>query len=472
MRAIARSLPDAPRRDASRLVVALGTRLRRAALCPLLVTAGCVTFSPLAGAVLPGASSFAEEVIWGINVGGDVYETRAGELLAADDCGGGAGACGALPEVARTQNELIYRTFRTGDQDYRVPVPPGAYDVVLYFVEPDPEAGDARRFDVLLEGDVRLANFNLLEIKARQPAAAVTRTFPRVAVQDGILDIALRGRVGDAVLAAVQVRRSAFSTAGWELAWSDEFDGDVLSPHNWAVEVWKPGRVNNEIQAYRDDPANVRVEDGRLILEAHPTGLEEPAYTSGRIHSQGRQRFRYGRLDIRARIPEGRGVWPALWLMPDDPYRYATTCSAEAPARQGEQGCDAWPNSGEIDLMEHVGYEPGVVHGTVHTRDYYFVLGTQVGQAIVVPRLGEVFHTFTLLWRESELSMYVDGVRYFSYFEDGVGIGQWPFDHAFHIIMNLAVGGDWGAALGPVMAEDFPRRLEVDFVRLYRPRSD
>ena len=206
-----------------------------------------------------------------------------------------------------------------------------------------------------------------------------------------------------------------------------------------------------------------------LVLEAHRTGVDDPAYTSGRVHSWGHRAFRYGRLDIRARVPEGRGVWPALWLLPDDPYRYATTCHSDAREWQGGDECDAWPNSGEIDLMEHIGYEPRVVHGTVHTRDYYSRHGNQVGGAIVVPDLGEAFHTYSLVWREGALAMYVDGVRYFAYFDDGDGSGQWPFDHAFHIVMNLAVGGAWGAAHGPVEASAFPRKLEVDSLRLYEP---
>ena len=122
--------------------------------------------------------------------------------------------------------------------------------------------------------------------------------------------------------------------------------------------------------------------------------------------------------------------------------------------------------------LEHVGvagYEPRVVHGTVHTRDYYSRHGNQVGGAIVVPDLGEAFHTYSLVWREGALAMYVDGVRYFAYFDDGDGSGQWPFDHAFHIVMNLAVGGAWGAAHGPVEASAFPRKLEVDSLRLYEP---
>jgi beta-glucanase (GH16 family) len=459
-----------PLHNAGQASVKRSVRRRRigAGLAPALSLGLAVPFA--APAATPGADSFAEEVVWGINLGGEALSTRAGERLRADDCEdkGRAGRCGELGAVSRTQNQALFRTFRRGDQQYSLALEDGAYDVLLYFVDPGESGGVRRSVDVVLEGEPVLAGLALPQASPGRAAPAMTRAFPRIPVADGALNIAVTGREGEAVLCAILVRRSRFATDGWTVSWSDEFEGGALSVDNWAAETWDPGRVNHELQAYTPHSRNVRVEDGRLILEAHAGGETSPEFTSGRVHGWGKHELQYGRLDIRARVPGGRGAWPALWLLPDDPYRYATNCHSDEREWQGDGDCDAWPNSGEIDLMEHIGYEPGVVHGTVHTRDYYSRLGTQVGEAIVVPDLGEAFHTYTLLWQPGQLSMYIDGVRYFAYFDDGVGYGQWPFDHPFYVVMNLAVGGDWGAALGPVVAADFPRRLEVDYVRIYR----
>lgn len=414
--------------------------------------------------------AFTEQLSYGLNVGGSAFVTRAGESLAADDCSSDSGdaACGSLPRVARSQNPGLYQSYRVGEQDYLINVANGEYDVVLYFVEPDPEAGKTRRFNVSLQDELVLEDFNLLEVNSLQSAAAMARTVPRVKVADGRLRLSLRSVNGDPLLCGILVRRSRFSEEGWNLVWSDEFHGKELNAEHWTPQNWPAEKVNEEDQAYTDRLENVRVEEGVLVLEARLSDADAE-YTSGRVNSRGKQSFLYGRLDIRARIPEGKGVWPALWLLPEDPYRYATNCDGAVEDWQGNDNCNAWPNSGEIDLMEHVGYEPGVVHGTVHTRDYFFMLGTQVGEAVLVPDLGEAFHVYSLIWEPGRLAMYVDGVRYFAYFENGEGIGQWPFDHPFHVVMNLAVGGAWGSALGPVDKSVFPRRLEVDYLRIFEP---
>lgn len=419
----------------------------------------------------PGARSFDEQLLWARNIGGPALRTRAGENFSADRCDDGRirGSCGSVDSVLRTQDKALFRSFRSGDQCFEIPLPPGRYDLSLFFTEPDGQTGARRVFDVEVEDRRLLTNFSLDEKSAGEAHYALSRSFPGVEVSDGLLNTCLASRAGEAVISGLMVRRSAFSTDGWRLVWSDEFADPGTLYDNWTAEEWQPGRVNAEAQAYTSASRNVRVEDGVLVLEAHATGVEHPAFTSGRVHSWGHRAFRHGRLDIRARVPEGRGVWPALWLLPDDPYRYATTCSSDKREWQGSDDCDAWPNSGEIDLMEHIGHEAGLVHGTVHTRDFYSGLGNQVQGTVVVPDLGAAFHTYSLLWSEGEISMYVDGTCYFAYFDDGDGAGQWPFDHAFHIVMNLAVGGDWSASYGAVEKGVMPRRLEVDFVRLYEP---
>lgn len=415
---------------------------------------------------------FDEAVVWGRNLGGAAVELRSGERFEADDCSARPETpCGRIAPVRRTQNPGLYDGYRRGEQHYRITVDKGRYDLVLYFAEPDPVAGSERSIRVQAEGSTLLENFNLLAVKEQQVGAAVTRTFPGIAVDDGEFDLHIGGTAP--LLSAILLRRSRFSVEGWELVWADEFDGDALSEANWSPEHWAPGRVNNELQSYTDDRRNLRVEDGRLIIEAHRelSADDEVSYSSARVHSAGKMGFLYGRLDIRARIPGGQGVWPALWLLPSDPYRYATNCDGSNRRWQGNDRCDAWPNSGEIDLMEHVGWQPGVVHGTVHTRDFSHLRGTQIGEAVQVPGLGTAFQVFSLVWEPERIAMYVDGVRFYSYLRDGSGPGQWPFDHAFHVVMNLAVGGFWGLAGGPVDPAVFPSRLEVDYVRLYRPEG-
>ena len=215
----------------------------------------------LASAAAPGAGAFKERLVWALNVGGGAFESWVGETYAADDCTTGAARCGSLSDVARTQNSL-YRSYRIGAQRYRKALPAGLYDVVLYFVEPSAVDGEARRFDVLIEGRTMLADLNLLAMKNGQAAAAVTRALPAVAVRDGYLDIELVSGTDDPVLAGLLVRQSRFTTDGWEQVWADEFDGDGLDTRSWSVETWPARFVNDEDQAYTAQQKNVRTVNG------------------------------------------------------------------------------------------------------------------------------------------------------------------------------------------------------------------
>ncbi|WOJ97696.1 family 16 glycosylhydrolase [Congregibacter brevis] len=416
-------------------------------------------------------TGFSEQTVWALNVGGAHFESRAGEVFLADDCSQGGAPCAQSNQILRTQNPSLYQSFREGHQRYSRPIPNGIYSVALFFNEASEEQGSDRIFDVLIEGATVLKSFNVYQVAGSATDVAVTRTIADIEVTDGTIDIELASPSSNAVLSGFAVRASSFAVGDWQITWSDEFLGPKLDTEVWTPELWDPAHVNNEDQTYTQEAKNLRLENGVLVMEAHHEGDRTPKYSSARIHSAAQQDLTYGRVDIRARVPEGQGLWPALWLFPTDPYRYATKCSAQDAEVNDNARCDAWPNSGEIDLMEHVGHEPGIVHGTVHTRDYYFKLGNQIGQSILLPDLGEEFHTYSLVWGPSALGMYVDSQRYFTYVNDGEGFGQWPFDHAFHVILNLAVGGDWGRAGGPVDNSVFPQRLEVDFVRLYKPRT-
>jgi len=417
-------------------------------------------------------TGFSEQTVWAMNVGGAQFESRAGEVFLADDCSKGSAPCAQRKQVLRTQNPSLYQSFREGDQRYSRPIPNGIYTVALFFTEASAERGSQRNFDVLIEGAAVLKSFNVFKVAGSATDVAVTRAVAGIEVKDGNIDIELASPSENAVLSGFAVRASSFAVDDWQMTWSDEFLGPELDTEVWTPELWDPAHVNNEDQTYTQEAKNLRLENGVLVIEAHYEGDGKPKYSSARVQSSARQDLTYGRVDVRAKVPEGQGLWPALWLFPTDPFRYATKCSAQDADVNDNARCDAWPNSGEIDLMEHVGHEPGIVHGTVHTKDYYFKLGNQIGQSILLPDLGQAFHTYSLVWGPKALGMYVDGQRYFTYINDGEGFGQWPFDHAFHVILNLAVGGDWGRAGGPVDNSIFPQRLEVDFVRFYKPATN
>ena len=250
-----------------------------------------------------------------------------------------------------------------------------------------------------------------------------------------------------------------------DLIWADEFDVDGAPDRDkWSFETQGPGWVNDELQAYVGDRSeNVRVEGGRLIVEARRDFYDGNEYTSARLFSAGKGDFAQARIEVRAKLPAGRGTWPAIWMMPTDVFRYATTCSAQSG---WTAGCDAWPNSGEIDIMEYVGHDPGVVHASVHCAAYNWPAGTQKTATTQVSSPSDSFHNYAVEKRPDRLDVYVDDVRYFSYEKQGDAWETWPFTEPFHVILNLAVGGVWGGVKG-VDPDAFPQRMEVEYVRVY-----
>lgn len=250
-----------------------------------------------------------------------------------------------------------------------------------------------------------------------------------------------------------------------KLLWSDEFEGSGLPDAAiWSFESMGPGWVNRELQNYtgaREE--NVRLENGSLIIEARRDFYEGHEYSSARIHTAGQAEFTYGRFEARAKLPRGLGTWPAIWMMPGDVFKYATTCDAETG---WISGCNAWPNSGEIDIMEHVGYDPGVVHSTIHCAAYNWQLPLQKTAEIEVGDVFDTFHVYAVERRPDRIDAFVDGQRYFTYEKESDDWRFWPFDEPFYFILNIAVGGDWGGAQG-VDPDAFPTRMEVDYVRVY-----
>ena len=245
----------------------------------------------------------------------------------------------------------------------------------------------------------------------------------------------------------------------WEEVWNEEFDGESLDESKWNILRWRPGWVNNELQAYTDRDTNVFIDNGNLVLQ----GLIEPGYygtdytgteynadyTSGRINTDDKFQWTYGRFDIRAKLPKGRGSWPAIWMLGEN---ISTV---------------GWPNCGEIDIMEHVGFEDGVIHGSIHTEDYNHGFNTQRSGTTFVNTATDSFHIYSLEWSPTYLRYLIDNESYFFVYNDSDGdVAKWPFNEPQYIILNLAIGGDWGGIQG-IDPTVFPMRMLVDYVRVY-----
>ncbi|QYU69144.1 glycoside hydrolase family 16 protein [Leptolyngbya sp. 15MV] len=245
---------------------------------------------------------------------------------------------------------------------------------------------------------------------------------------------------------------------GYELVFADEFDGDGLPDESrWTYDTYRnaQGWYNNELQYYAAArPENARIENGALVIEARRETLSDAAdhggqaYTSTRLTTQGKAAWTYGFYEVRAKLPCGRGTWPAIWMLPEDPSV-------------------VWPEGGEIDIMEHVGYEPGVIHHSIHTRAFNFGRGTQKTTSHTVATACERFHRYQLLWTPKGLMFAVDDEPKFLFEKRADGRARWPFDKPMHLLLNVAVGGDWGGRKG-VDAQAFPRRMEIDHVRVYQ----
>lgn len=234
------------------------------------------------------------------------------------------------------------------------------------------------------------------------------------------------------------------------LLWSDEFDEEGLpNPKKWTLEVGDHGWGNNELQLYTSGQLkNARVQGGVLWIEAHADATQPKGYTSAKLVSKGKGAWQYGYMEVRAKLPQGRGTWPAIWMLPE------------------QDSYGGWPKSGELDIMEHVGYDPGTVHGTVHTEAFNHVLGTQKGGKVFISDFNSNFHTYGVDWTKDKIDFYLDGKKYFSFKNSGNGSKDWPFDQPFYMILNIAVGGNWGGKEG-VDEAIWPQRMEVDYVRIY-----
>ena len=250
----------------------------------------------------------------------------------------------------------------------------------------------------------------------------------------------------------------------WKLVWSDEFNTPgVPDPAKWDYEE---GFVRNrEAQYYtRARPENARVENGVLIIEARRERFPNAAYqegstdwrrrspqaryTSASLITEGKAAWRYGRIEVRAKLPMGRGTWPAIWML------------------GGNRKQVGWPKCGEIDIMENVGFDPDLIHANIHTESYNHVRKTNKGNRLTIPRPYDSFHVYAIEWFEDRMDFFVDDRKYFTFVNEKTGVDAWPFDQPFYLILNVAIGGSWGGQKG-IDDSIFPQRMEVDYVRVY-----
>jgi beta-glucanase (GH16 family) len=242
----------------------------------------------------------------------------------------------------------------------------------------------------------------------------------------------------------------------WNLVWSDEFEGSGMPDESkWSYEVGDGcpqlcGFGNNEKQNYTQARRqNVRVEDGKLIIQAHKENWENSEFTSAKLVSKPSGSWKYGKIEVKAKLPKGRGVWPAIWMMPTN------------------KAYGSWPKSGEIDIMEHVGYMKDSIYGTVHTEAFNHVQGTQKGGQIFKDKLSEQYHVYGIEWEENKIDFLVDDVPYFTFEKTADRSAEWPFYQEFYLILNVAVGGNWGGKHG-IDLEIWPQKMEIEYVRIFQ----
>lgn len=276
----------------------------------------------------------------------------------------------------------------------------------------------------------------------------------------------------------------------WQLVWADDFDGNAIDAERWNLieDCWGGG--NNEQQCYTARPSNVSVEDGALVITARDEDFTGPAwpahfsgssfdtteqatkpFTSAKLTTQGLADWTYGRFEMRARLPQGQGVWPAFWMLPADD-RYG-----------------GWPEAGEIDILEAVNL--GVECDTCEAGGESSILGTlhyggdgdsstYTNREIVAPQvLDGDFHVYGAIWEKGRISWTLDGevfgtIEASDWYTVSSDDPEAPFDQPFYLILNLAIGGNWpeSTALGGVSIQGFPKQMEIDWVRVWQCEAD
>ena len=239
---------------------------------------------------------------------------------------------------------------------------------------------------------------------------------------------------------------------GYEYYWNDEFNGLSLNEKYWNIENWWPGAFNNELQSYTSDQSNITLQNGYLYIRAQkeiPFNPSQPGYTSGRINTKNKVELKYGHWEVRAKLPSGNGTWPAIWML--------NSIIDSIP----------WPYSGEIDIMEHVGYDPDRIYFSMHNENLYGnVHGTDQQGVYYFDNIENDFHIYSIEWDEFRVKGYVDGFQIFDKSSES-NYSDWPYNSPFFLIINLAIGGDWGGVQG-VDNSIFPSSFIIDYARMYK----
>jgi beta-glucanase (GH16 family) len=243
--------------------------------------------------------------------------------------------------------------------------------------------------------------------------------------------------------------------SGWAFettpVWSEEFNyNGAPDSNNWGYNLGGSGWGNNELENYTSDTSNAKVANGVLTITAKKEISGSRNYSSARLVSKNKGDFLYGRIEVSAKLPTGKGTWPAIWMLPSGAWAYGD-----------------WPNSGEIDIMEQVGFDPFNIHFSAHTKSYNWVINTQKTTTVNIPTATSAFHKYRLDWTPYALRGYYDDALIFTFVNNGTGYAAWPFDKTFHLLLNLAIGGSWGGQQG-VDDSIFPTSMVVDYVRLYK----
>ncbi|HEY1872674.1 MAG TPA: glycoside hydrolase family 16 protein [Chitinophagaceae bacterium] len=238
----------------------------------------------------------------------------------------------------------------------------------------------------------------------------------------------------------------------WQMVWSDEFNYSGLPDSTkWNYDVGGNGWGNNELEYYTDKRLeNARVENGNLVIEARKEPFMGTNYTSARLLTKNKGDWQYGKIEVRAKLPRGRGTWPAIWML-----------GSTTPLK--------WPDDGEVDIMEHVGFDQGIIHGSIHCKKYNWVMGTQKTATIPVMDCSDSFHVYKVEWDNSKITISVDSSSYLTFPNEHSGYDAWPFDNKMFLILNVAVGGNWGGQQG-VDDSIWPQQMLIDYVRVWQQK--
>ncbi len=242
-----------------------------------------------------------------------------------------------------------------------------------------------------------------------------------------------------------------FSSRDWQLIWSDEFNYTGLPDSTWwSYETGGHGFGNNELQYYTaNDTSTAWVDKGKLTITANKQKFQNSEYTSARLVTSDKAEWQYGRIEVRAKLPSGRGTWPAIWMLGHD---------------LKEVG---WPKCGEIDIMEHVGYEPDSIFCAIHTQAYNHIKRTQKSGRIFIDNPYNAFNVYALEWDSEKMIFLVNEDVVLTVENEFKGTDEWPFDKPYYLILNIAVGGNWGGRKG-VDDSIFPAKMEIDYVRVFQ----